>query len=142
MHFRKATLGDAPRIAAWERAYIECPWSESVVRQTIEDPNSVIYLLYDGDEPVGYGGMRIVLDTAEVYNIAVDAAKRRRGYGARITRKLVDCAQKAGATEVLLEVSEHNEAARRCYETCGFSVLSVRKGYYASGNALVMRKAL
>lgn len=138
----RATATDIPRIAAMEKAYIECPWSENDVRQAVESENSVVYLLRVGGEVVGYGGVRTVFETAEVYNIAVEAQHRRKGYGAAILQKLAEHAKASGANELLLEVSEHNAAALSLYQKHGFTLLSERKNYYKSGSALVMRRVL
>ena len=125
-----------------ERKYIECPWSESVVRQTIEDDLSVLYLLCEGETIIGYGGLQMALDTAEVYNIAVDEPYRRRGFGARILRKLTEYAAAQGGREMFLEVNENNVAAVALYTAHGFTAVNVRKNYYKSGNALLMRRQL
>ncbi len=65
MTFRKATQADAAAIAQMEKRYIECPWSENVVRQTLADELSTIYLLCEGEKVIGYGGLKMVFDTAE-----------------------------------------------------------------------------
>lgn len=140
--FRKATQEDAGTIAALEAKFIECPWSEKVVRETVADELSVLYLLCEGDAILGYGGLKMALDTAEVYNIVVDAPYRRRGYGGRILDKLVSVAVEKGGREMLLEVNEHNEAAINLYAAHGFKILHMRKHYYRSGNAYVMRLPL
>ena len=137
-----ATISDVPLIAEMERAYIECPWSEENLRQAVSDTNSALYLLRVGEDVVGYGGVRTVFETAEIYNIAVKEAHRRKGYGEAILQKLTAHAKTSGAKEVLLEVNEHNKAAVALYQKHGFAVLSVRKNYYKSGNALVMRREL
>ncbi|MDE7395936.1 MAG: ribosomal protein S18-alanine N-acetyltransferase [Clostridiales bacterium] len=142
LDWTRATATDVPLLAAMEKAYIECPWSEENLRQSLADENSAIYLLRVNGDVVGYGGVRTVYETAEVYNIAVHAAYRRKGYGTAILQKLEAHAKAQGANELLLEVNEQNEAAVRLYKKQGFTVLSVRKNYYKSGNALVMRCAL
>lgn len=142
LDFTLADVADVPLLAAMEKAYIECPWSEDNLRQAVTDKNSAIYLLREGGDVVGYGGVRTVYETAEVYNIAVKEAYRRKGYGSAVLQKLIEHATAQGANEVLLEVNEQNEAAVRLYKRQGFAVLSVRKNYYKSGNALVMRCAL
>lgn len=140
--FRLATVDDSAAIAELERKYIECAWSESVVRSTVEDELSVIFLLTDGDEIIGYGGLKTVLDTAEVYNIVVCDGRRRHGYGSMILEKLLTHAKSRGAVEITLEVASDNLPAIGLYAKYGFESLYVRKGYYASGDAIVMVKRL
>ena len=61
----------------------------------------------------------------ELLNLAVDPAFRRRG----VARELL-AAMPEG--RVFIEVREGNMAARRLYETSGFTVLGTRRGYYQS----------
>lgn len=137
--FRSATEADCNLIAEMESEYIECPWSVSVVKQTIADELSVIYLLCEGDEVLGYGGLKMALDTAEVYNIVVDEKHRRKGYGLLILNKLIEHAVERGACEMFLEVNENNVAALRLYTLRGFKISHMRKNYYKSGNALILK---
>lgn len=140
--FVTATAADAQAIAALEAAYIECPWTERMVCDTLAADGNALFLLVEDGALLGYGGVRTIYETAEVYNIVVDAPYRRRGYGRQILRKLIDFAKERGCGEMLLEVAVANRAAIDLYEGDGFTVLSVRKKYYASGDALVMRKVL
>jgi ribosomal-protein-alanine N-acetyltransferase len=50
-------------------------------------------------------------------------------------------ARRRGASEVLLEVREDNDAARGLYASEGFTVLGRRRGYYEQGrvDAVTMR---
>ena len=140
--FRNAQSHDGARIAALEKAYIECPWSEAVVCQTIDDELSTIYLLTDGDEILGYGGLKMVFDTAEVYNIVVDEKYRRHGYGTLVLEKLFEHAVEHGAREMFLEVNENNVAAINLYTAHGFRISHMRKDYYKSGNALILKREI
>ena len=138
--FRVATRGDSKLLAEMERKYIECPWSEEVILGTISDESSAIYILQSGDTAIGYGGVKTVLDTAEIYNIAVEKEHRRKGYGAAILDKLIEHAVSRGAAEMFLEVNENNAPAIALYTSRGFEISHIRKNYYKSGNALVLKK--
>lgn len=142
LRFRKATEADAGVLAAMEAEYIECPWSERVILLTLADELSVIYVLCDDENVIGYGGLKMALDTAEVYNIVVDAAHRRKGYGTLILEKLFEHAIEKGASEMFLEVNENNAAALGLYTAHGFKISHLRKSYYKSGNALILRREM
>ena len=138
--FSMATGGDIPQLAAMELRYIECPWSPAVLKETLRDELSHLYVLRDSDTIVGYGGFKMALDTAEIYNIVVHEAYRRKGYGKQIVAYLIDRAVELGAREIFLEVGEKNQAAIALYTECGFEIVSLRKNYYKSGGALVMKR--
>jgi ribosomal-protein-alanine N-acetyltransferase len=64
--------------------------------------------------------------------------------GRLLVRALVAEARRRRAGEVLLEVREDNQAARRLYACEGFTVLGVRRGYYEQGrvDAVTMRLSI
>ncbi len=95
----------------------------------------------------GFAVFRLAGPEAEVMTLAVDPGKRRQGKGRRLVRMLLDEARVAGAAEVLLEVSEYNEAAISLYEKQGFERAGHRKDYYqgprgTKAAAIVMRRLL
>ena len=63
---------------------------------------------------------------AEILNLAVAPAWRRRGVG----RALIGAIWESLAGDVYLEVRESNEGARRFYETLGFQAVGLRPEYY------------
>jgi ribosomal-protein-alanine N-acetyltransferase len=93
---------------------------------------------------LGTGGLLTIGDTAEILTVGVLPPARRRGVGRLLVRALVAEARRRGAAEVLLEVREDNEAARRLYAGEGFAVLGLRRGYYEQGrvDAVTMRYPL
>ena len=64
--FRRATVADSAVIAAMEKEYIECAWSENTVREALSDADTAVYLLIVNGETVGYGGLKTVFETAEI----------------------------------------------------------------------------
>lgn len=93
---------------------------------------------------LGWAGVMVVGDTAEILTVGVVPSARRQGLARRLVADLVDEAGRRGAREVLLEVREDNAAARELYRTEGFADLGRRRGYYAGGrvDAITMRKQL
>lgn len=60
--------------------------------------------------------------TAYVYDIKVDAARRRQGHARRALVALEALARALGAHDVGLNVCAHNAGAQALYETLGFQV--------------------
>ena len=71
-----------------------------------------------------------VLDEIEILALATRAEARRRGLARALVARVVESSRQSGARRVSLEVGRSNLAARRLYETCGFSLFNVRRGYY------------
>ena len=71
----------------------------------------------------------------QILEVAVHPTLRRRGLGARLVRAALDLAPAVDAT---LEVRASSDAALRLYESCGFSRVGERAGYYADGEDAVL----
>ena len=90
---------------------------------------------------LGYAGVDLAGDVADVMTIAVVPEARGTGLGDRLVRHLLARALETGADAVLLEVRADNDAARRLYARHGFEEIAVRRRYYQPGDvdALVLR---
>ena len=66
----------------------------------------------------------------ELENLVVAAAARRRGLGMRLLQELLRLANAKGATAILLEARESNQAARSLYLKWGACESGKRPGYY------------
>ena len=95
----------------------------------------------DRGQILGYGGIDVSGDVADLMTIATAPEAQGRGMGRRLLDEPVRRAERSGAEALLLEVRADNEAAKRLYSTSGFEV-TVRRRYYQPGDidALVMRK--
>jgi predicted acetyltransferase len=102
------------RMEAWSRGE-ELP--DGYVPQTI-------FILYDGDTPVGMGKIRHRL-TEYSRNIggnigyAISAVHRGKGYGTELMRLLAQEADKMGVSEKLATVEAYNPASKRAIEKAG-----------------------
>jgi [ribosomal protein S18]-alanine N-acetyltransferase len=118
-------------------------WSRQSYLDELADIETRYYLVAEtpAGELLGNAGLLSIDDTAQILTVAVLPAARRRGVGRLLLRALIEQARWRGATEVLLEVREDNQAARQLYATEGFAVLGKRRGYYEQGrvDAVTMR---
>jgi [ribosomal protein S18]-alanine N-acetyltransferase len=91
----------------------------------------VLALVSEDDRTVtGFLIGREVAGEAEILNLAVLAAKRRRGEGAALLKVAVEELRARHVSRVFLEVRESNEAGTAFYEKQGFSKSGRRAGYY------------
>jgi [ribosomal protein S18]-alanine N-acetyltransferase len=93
---------------------------------------------------LGYAGVDLGGEVADVMTMAVAPAAQGQGLGRQLLDELVARAEADHAAYLMLEVREDNKAARRLYETRGFELLTVRRRYYQPGDvdAHVLRLAL
>ena len=84
-------------------------------------PDSVFYVVYDGETAMGMGGLRRVGDgVGEIKRIYVSPAGRGGGMGAKILDRLERDARSFGYRELLLETGPFMTSAHRIYEAAGF----------------------
>ncbi len=121
-------------------------WTADGYRDEIADTRHRHYLaaVDENGALLGWAGIRVVADSAEILTVGVIPAARRQGIGARLLAMLLDEARRREATEAFLEVRIDNTAAQRLYERANFVRVGTRRGYYGGGrvDAVVMRRAL
>lgn len=131
-----------------EQIEIECfsvPWSREALEEELENPYAHYVVCTDGAGNVlGYIGSRIVLDSADITNVAVRPVYRRRGIARQLVGRMLAQMAEKGVTGVLLEVRESNLPAQNCYAQAGFTVVGRRKNYYElpKEDALLMGRVL
>ena len=114
-------------------------WAELAAR-----PQRHYLVAAGGERIVGYAGIDVRGETADLMTMAVVPGGRRRGVAAALLARLVDRAHLAGATSMLLEVRADNAAARTFYRRADFQDVSTRPRYYQPDgvDAVVMRRRL
>lgn len=94
--------------------------------------------LHAGDAPRGHTVCTWVLDEWELQRIGVAPDLRGRGLGSVLLSGALAAATQAGASRLMLEVAETNQAALRLYQRHGFGVDGRRSGYYRDGAAALL----
>ncbi len=122
---------------AWSRGMF---WSELAHARGLGATRSYVVAEADG-RILGYGGVAVAGDLADVQTIAVVREQWGTGLGGRLLSELLRYATAAECAEVMLEVRVDNTRAQRLYERFGFAPMGFRRGYYQPGNvdALVMQ---
>lgn len=129
---RLATSSDLPAIAAIESAVFADPWSRRSLATAIAAPGHICLALdSETGTLAGYALGRVMADEGEVLNIAIDGARRRRGYGRLLLASLLESLGVLGAETVYLEVRASNRAALALYGRLGFRSAGRREGYYS-----------
>ena len=127
---------------------IECrshafPWSEKTFASNQGERFINLRLDVDG-KMVAFAITQVVLDEASLFNIAVDPAFQRRGFGRQLLQHLIDELIKRNVLTLWLEVRASNLPAIALYEQLGFNQASRRPNYYptASGREDAILMAL
>ena len=105
-------------------------WAELAAR-----PRRSYVVVPDADGAVvGYGGLDLGGEVADIMTMAVAPTAQGRGVGRRLLDELVARAEADHAAYLMLEVRADNEPARKLYATRGFETLTVRRRYYQPGD--------
>ncbi len=133
------------QMARMEELCFSVPWSRETLAQELGNPLAH-YVVCTGEDGrvLGYIGSRIVLDSADITNVAVLPEMRRQGIGFELVNRMLEELILRGVSSVLLEVRESNLPAQRCYARAGFVPVGRRKGYYdkPKEDALLMGRQL
>jgi len=121
-------------------------WSADSYRAEIADTGSRYYIALEdaAEQLLGWAGLLIAADQAEILTVGVATAAQRRGLARRMLAALYAEAIRRRARELFLEVRVDNRPAISLYESEGFARIGVRRGYYENGrvDAVVMRRKL
>lgn len=118
-------------------------WSVDILQNDLTSSNSKYIVAKIQNTIVGFAGIKVILDEADIMNIAVRTDKRSLGIGSLLLEKLITTAQNLTCQTITLEVNETNLPAIRLYEKYHFKRIGLRKKYYNNTNdAILMQKDL
>ncbi len=120
-------------LAAIEKACFSAPWSETALREELQNPLAVFLTAVDENGTVcGYAGMHTVADEGFFANVAVSPACRRQGVADALVGALRDYGKEHNFYRLTLEVRVNNQAAIALYQKHGFVCDGVRPHFYAA----------
>lgn len=117
-------------------------WTFDVLKSEILSNNSKYIVIKNDSEILGFAGIKIILDEADIMNIVVKKAYRNKKIGSLLLDSLVKLSKKLSIKSITLEVNEKNLVAFHLYEKFGFKKVGIRKNYYNNENAIIMTKIL
>lgn len=114
-------------------------WNYNILEEELESPNSKYIMAKTSDgEIIGFAGIKILLDNADIMNIVVKKSCRNLGVGNLLLNSLVSICKDLNLLSLSLEVNEDNLPAIHLYEKFGFKHIAMRKNYYHGKNGIVM----
>lgn len=132
---------DIEQVVNLEKAIFSSPWSEKSFCDALQREDTIYLVVEDVGKILGYLGIWLSFDTADLCNIAVMDECRRKHLGQQLLQEGLRQAAAGGAEQILLEVRESNEAAISLYRRNGFKEIGRRKAYYSrpTEDALLMQ---
>lgn len=139
----KMTLSDFEKIENILIDEFDDFWKPSILKNELENELSRYIVAKIENDIVGFAGIIILPDDAEITNIVTRKQNRKNGIGKLLLAKLIEITKQENKEEISLEVNEINKPAIKLYESFGFEIVGRRKKYYNRENdAIIMTKKL
>ena len=133
----KFTLSDLMSIKDILEKEFDDFWNFSILEKELTNDSSIYLCCKIDSEIVGFAGISVVLDTAELNNIVIKKEQRGNGYSFLLLKELISIAESRGCTKFNLEVATNNEVAINLYKKLGFKQVGMRSKYYNGIDALL-----
>lgn len=107
-------------------------WSQPVFKSELDlIPDQRMYwVATESGKVVGYSGVAVIDDFADVATIAVAKDFQRKGIGTKLFQQILDYAKDHEVHRVFLEVRTNNKTAIEMYKKYGFEIVAERPNYY------------
>lgn len=106
-------------------------WNYEILKQELSSNNSKYIVAKTLDNIiVGFAGIKIILDTAEIMNIVTKKSFRNMGIGKQMLEYLINMCKNSNIKTLNLEVNSTNTIAITLYKKYNFKEVGLRKKYY------------
>lgn len=136
------TAADLDEVMAIERASFLYPWSSRFFLQELQVQCARSILAEIDGRIVGYILFWLLPGEIDVHNVAVHAGFRRHGIARLLLAQVISEARGRCLDRVTLEVRQSNIPAQRLYESLGFVITGIRRGYYSDDGEDALAMAL
>lgn len=118
-------------------------WGYDILLDELQNTSSRYIIAKNHDnEIVGFAGIKIIIDEADIMNIVVKKNYRHKGIGNLLLEYLISLCNELHLQSLSLEVNEINLPAINLYKKFGFKKIGIRKNYYKNQNGIIMKKIL
>lgn len=135
-------LEDVPAVMEVDTGSFPAPWTKEIYEQELIENDFAHYFVMKTEDGIiiGYVGLWIIFDDAQITNIAVHQQYRGKKIGEKLFGFALAYAFQRGAQKLSLEVRPSNTVAKNMYRKFGLQEGGVRKNYYPDNgeDALVM----
>lgn len=117
-------------------------WNFEIFKEELVNNNSNYLVLRYDNEIVCFGGIKIILEEANVMDIVTRKDKRNQGFARFVFNELMNIAKEENCTSITLEVNENNNPAIHLYKLFDFKEVGKRKNYYKNGDTAILMTKL
>ncbi len=132
------TLSDLEEIKDNLQTDFDDFWNFEIFKEELVNNNSSYLVLRYDNEIVCFGGIKIILDEANVMDIVTRKDKRNQGFAKFLLNELINISKEENCTSITLEVRQNNLPAIHLYELFDFKEVGRRKKYYKNGDTAIL----
>ena len=115
-------------------------WNKKMFADSFLNKNHFFKMAVYDNKVVGYIIYSIVLDESEILNIVVDSSYRGKTFGTQLLNYAIEDIKSKKCSSIFLEVAKKNIIAEKLYLKFGFIEYNIRKNYYKTDDAVLMKK--
>ena len=133
----------ALELAQLEQLCFSKPWKVEQLIPDLERESAYYLIAKNNSAPVGYAGIYISFDEADISRICVSPEYRRCGFAKQLMNAIINYCKQNSILLLHLDVKANNQPAIELYKSFGFCEDCVRKRYYSDGtDAVLMTKKI
>lgn len=134
----KMSLSDLEEIKDILHVDFDDFWNFEIFKEELANNNSKYLVLRYDNSIVSFGGIKIILDEANIMDIVTKKIERHKGFAKLLLKELINLSKKENCTSITLEVDETNLPAILLYKSFNFKEVGKRKNYYKNGNSAIL----
>jgi ribosomal-protein-alanine N-acetyltransferase len=141
MKIERMQVSDLKDVMEIEKASFSSPWKRSYFLYDMNRPHAFCLVAKENKRLVGYLIAWRIEDQIHLANIAIHPAERKKGFGSRLLKTILEIGEELKCQNIYLEVRISNIAAQNFYRKHGFVQTFTQKHYYHDGEeALILEK--
>ena len=141
---RQMEVDDLQQVMVIENENFSKPWTDKGFLTFLLRYDTLFLVAEEDGEILGFAGVVMVLDEAEVTNVAVKKSRQKEGLGRLLMESLIRLIAELEIEILHLEVRVSNEGALSLYKRIGFDAVGIRHNYYEEPreDAVLMRRRI
>lgn len=133
IYIKQASIQHLNKIEEIENSLNIRNLSYSSLKNDLESTNTIYLVLLDNESIIGYIGLELLVDHADITGIAILSEYRKKGLASYLLNIAIEKCREMNLDNIFLEVRTSNLPAINLYEKLGFEKISIRNNYYSNG---------
>lgn len=127
---RQMEVDDLQQVMVIENENFTMPWTDKGFLTFLVRYDTLFLVAEEAGEILGFAGVVMVLDEAELVNVAVRKSRQKQGIGRLLVESLMRLIAEQEIELLHLEVRVSNIEAISLYKRIGFEEVGMRHNYY------------